>query len=64
MQPTQNRSAQIARPKVIIGAELLTEAIPAEQWDLCISLQFETAPNEPQIHIQTTWRIDESAHNV
>ena len=64
VQPTQNGSAQIARAKVIIIAELVTEAIGTEQWDAGISLQFETAPNEPKIQIETTWRIDQCAHNV
>jgi hypothetical protein len=58
VQPTQNGSAQIARAKVIIGAEPLTEATSAEQWNLGIPLQFETAPNEPKIQIEATWRID------
>jgi hypothetical protein len=57
-QPTQNCSAQITRAKVIISAELLREAICPEQRDLGISLQFETAPNEPKIQIEATWRID------
>ena len=64
VQPTQNGSAQIARAKVIIGAELLTEATSAEQWNLGIPLQFETAPNEPKIQIEATWRIDQRTHNV
>ena len=55
---------QIARPKVIISAELLTEAIGAEQWNLGFSLQFETAPNQPKIQIETPWRIDRCAYNV
>jgi hypothetical protein len=64
VQPPQKCSAQIARAKVIISAELLTEVIGAEQRDLGISLQFETTPNEPKIEIETTWRIDQCAHNV
>jgi hypothetical protein len=64
MQPTKNCSAQIAPAKVIISAELLTQPIGAEQWNLGISLQSETPPNEPKIQIETTWRIDQGPHNI
>jgi hypothetical protein len=58
VQPTQNGSPEIARAKVIIAAELVTQTRGTEQRDLGISLQFETTPNEPKIQIEATWRID------
>jgi hypothetical protein len=52
VQPTQNGSAQIAPAKVIISAELVTQPMRAEQWNLDVSLQFEAAPNQPKIKCQ------------
>jgi hypothetical protein len=64
VKPAQNSSTQIALSTVVISSELATKAVGAEQRNLGFSFQFEATPNQPEIKIETTWRVGERAYNV